>query len=394
MPTRQGYVALAAGIVALVVARVFGVLELYVVGAAFVVVVAAGLLYVWTRTPRVDARRWIHPSVLVAGDVGRVDLELENRGLRTPRFQLHERVSRSSGGPDHVATLRVEPFGAGSTATAGYRLPTTTRGLVTLGPLTAELRDPLGVTRRQRLVGGHDRVVIAPRAHRLTVPDLGVGPLGRHLLASARRLGQGEFHSLREYVDGDEPRTIHWRASARSDELLVKQHTVEGLRRVVVALDRSPSSYADDASFERAIVVAASTVRSSAEADLTTRFVTSGGVDLRGPEVADLTLGVLAEITVDADPPRAMERDPSDGIGLLIVISGRGDSPIAGAVAGMIDPTLTVLPVTTDQAARGDLGVGARTEDEFVRSWRRLAGERVSPAATVGPATAMAGAHR
>ena len=32
----------------------------------------------------------------------------------------------------------------------------------------------------------------------------------------AQRIGPGEFHSLREYVTGDEPRSIHWRASARS----------------------------------------------------------------------------------------------------------------------------------------------------------------------------------
>ncbi len=47
------------------------------------------------------------------------------------------------------------------------------------------------------------------------MPELGDGILGRHLLAQSVRLGPGEFHSLREYVPGDEPRTIHWRASAR-----------------------------------------------------------------------------------------------------------------------------------------------------------------------------------
>ena len=60
---------------------------------------------------------------------------------------------------------------------------------------------------------------MSPRAHLLDMPLLGQGVLGRHLLALAQRLGPGDFHSLRDYVDGDEPRTIHWRASARSENL-------------------------------------------------------------------------------------------------------------------------------------------------------------------------------
>ena len=79
---------------------------------------------------------------------------------------------------------------------------------------------------------------MSPRAHLLDMPTLGQGVLGRHLLALAQRLGPGDFHSLRDYVDGDEPRSIHWRASARSENLKVRQHTVEGLRRCLVVLDQ------------------------------------------------------------------------------------------------------------------------------------------------------------
>ena len=39
----------------------------------------------------------------------------------------------------------------------------------------------------------------------LPMPSLGSGVLGRHLLALSQRIGPGEFHSLRNYVTGDEP---------------------------------------------------------------------------------------------------------------------------------------------------------------------------------------------
>ena len=101
------------------------------------------------------------------------------------------------------------------------------------------------------------------------MPQLGQGVLGRHLLSLAQRLGPGDFHSLRDYVEGDEPRSIHWRASARSEELKVRQDTVEGLRRCVVLLDQHvPSGDAGAEAFERAVTVAASIVHSADRAGL------------------------------------------------------------------------------------------------------------------------------
>ena len=69
--------------------------------------------YVMLRTPHVVGVRRIRPSMLVAGDTGTVDLDLQHRGaIRSTRFDLHERVRRANMG-DHVADLIVEPMAAG-----------------------------------------------------------------------------------------------------------------------------------------------------------------------------------------------------------------------------------------------------------------------------------------
>ena len=374
MLTRQGVVAAVAGIVALVVGRVFGVIELFVIGAGFLVATLAGLVFVSLRTPKVSAVRWIHPQVLVAGDVGRVDLQLHHAGvLRSTRFVLLEQVGRGKSTPN-TAQLQVEPMGARTDASAGYHLPTSQRGVINLGPLVAEIRDPLGVARRTRGVAGTDRVTVAPRAHPLTMPTLGTGPLGRQLLASARRLGPGEFHALREYAIGDEPRSIHWKASARSEDLFVKEYAVEGLRRMLVVFDADPASYLDAASFERAVTAAASVVTSGAATGLTTRFVSGGGIDLRGPDVGELTLKQLAEITPTTAPFGQLDRSPGEGIGLLVVISGSTRTSGWRAVSSVIDPTLTTVPITTDEPSSGPTAAAARTEDEFLASWHALTG--------------------
>ena len=375
MLTRQGIVSLVAGILAIAVGRIFGVLELFIIGSAFIAAVLVAVVFVRMRRPRLVASRWVHPSVLVAGDAGRVDLRLEHRGsMRSTSFELVERVSRRGDIPGHVARLPVAPLDRSTQSTVGYQLPTTTRGIIALGPLLSETRDPLGIARTTRVVADVDTVTVAPRTILLEMPQLGQGILGRHLLTQAKRMGPGEFHGLREYVDGDEPRSIDWKASARSENLLVKEHTVEGVRRCSVVFDASPDSYLDSASFERAVTAAASLVHSASLAGLTTRFVTAGGIDLRGPEVAVTTLRVLAEVEPDRTPLGVLDRDPGEGLGLLIIVSGSRSGAGWQAAQSVIDPTLTAIAVTTDEPSRSSMGVSARTEDEFADNWRAMNG--------------------
>ena len=186
--------------------------------------------------------------------------------------------------------------------------------MLTVGPLTAVRHDVLGLARSVTTVAGVDEVLVSPRAHLLDMPTLGQGVLGRHLMALAQRLGPGDFHSLRDYQDGDEPRSIHWRASARSENLKVRQHTVEGLRRCLVVLDQHVADgAAADEAFERAVTVAASLVHSADKAGLTTRFVTTDGADIRGPDVAAQSLHLLARISPDPMPGGGRRTRPRRG---------------------------------------------------------------------------------
>jgi len=393
MLTRQGWSSLVAGAIALVVGRVFGVVELFVIGAAFIAAVVIALAYVRIRRPNISATRWVHPSVLVAGDTGRVDLRLEHRGsLRSTAFELAERVGRSNV-TDHVARLSIAPLAPGTRSSAGYQLPTTVRGIIRLGPLDAEIRDPLGIARSTSIVADTDSVTVAPKTFLLGMPVLGQGQLGRHLVVQARRLGPGEFHGLRKYVDGDEPRSIDWKSSARSEDLLVKEHTVEGVRRCTIVFDADPDSYLDADGFERGITAAASLVHSSEYEGLTTRFVTAGGVDLRGPETGANTLRVLARIEPDRTPLGQLDRDPGEGLGLMILVTGSRRSAGWRAVQAIVDPTLTVIGVTTDERTRTSIGVSARTDAEFLDSWNSIngAGARITrpTAAPTGAATGV-----
>jgi uncharacterized protein (DUF58 family) len=372
--THQGVFGVIAGIAALVIGRIFGVLELFVIGAAFLLAALFAVLFVRFRRPQASATRWIHPSVLVAGDTGQVDINVRHDGrVRSTPFELSESVHQPGRG-DHVALLTVAPLAPRARAGARYQLPTATRGVITVGPLLAITSDPLGMARHTRPIAGVDEVIVAPRSYLLDMPQLGQGALGRHLLNQARRLGPGDFHSLREYVDGDEPRSISWKASARSEELIVKEYTVEGLRRCTVILDAGEASYEDRAGFERAVTIAASVVNSADRAGLNTRFVANGGIDVRGPEIAVHTMRVLARIEPAPAPLESIDREYGDGLGLLVVISGSTSTDGWRTSQSLADPGVTSLPVTTDRPARRAIAVYARTEEDFLTSWRSLTG--------------------
>lgn len=376
--TRQGVNVCIAGVAALVVGRVFGIVELYVIGAACFAAVVVAAIAVWTRRPRIEASRWIHPSLLVAGDTGRVDIAVEHAGrIRSAPFVLEEAVRRTNT-EDHVARLPMSALRAGSSSTSGYRVPTAIRGVIQLGPLRAVTTDVLGLARSSKPVVGIDEIVVAPRTEVLDMPELGRGAVGEALLASSRRLGPGDFHGLREYATGDEPRSIHWKASARTDDLMVREHTVEGLHQCTVVFDPSPEAHGGTANFERGITAAASLVHSAARSGLNTRFITGGGVDLRGPEVVANTLRVLARI--ESSGPTAlpqMDADMVDGLVLLVVVTGTRHTPAWRLAQAISNPTITQLIVTTNDAASTRLAVPARSAVEFVAAWQAVVGRAV-----------------
>ena len=391
--TRQGLAVIAAGAIALVVGRVFGIIELFVIGAGFLAAVIVAVGYVWARRPRIDADRWIHPTLLVAGDTGQVDLRLEHSGtFRSAPFVLEEPVTRTMT-DDHVARLPVASLRPDTTSTSGYRVPTRTRGLIDLGPLRLIVTDALGIARSTSVIVGTDEIVVAPRTLPIDMPELGRGPLGRALLDSARRLGPGDFHGLREYATGDEPRSIHWRASARSDELMVKEYAVEGLHQCTVVFDASPGAHASNDNFEHGVTAAASVVHSAMRAGLNTRFVTAGGIDLRGPDVAATTLRVLARIEPSEAPLAAFDTDMVDGLVLLVVVTGSGQTATWRRSQAVSDPAITrVLVATNDITGSVRLAASACSDHDFVSTWRALVGQPSRAALSDTPSVAPTGA--
>jgi uncharacterized protein (DUF58 family) len=369
MPNRHGITALVIGAISVVVGRVFGLIELYVLGVGLWLAVLVAVLSTRRPLPPMQVARATQPTIVSVGEPARVDIQLRNRGRRrSPHLDLWEPVGARGGAPMQMAPVR-----PGDSVRAAYRVPTTKRGVIGLGPLRARHSDVLGLCTRTVSLAGADEILVVPRVVPLAMAKVGsAGRLGQHLKAKSWAAGGREFHSLREYSDGDDPRAISWKASARSTNLIVRESAPEGLARCTVIVDTTAEQYTGD-SWELAASAAASIVATADRAGLTTRMV-CGPVDVRGPDVTALALKSLAR----AEPTGGEFALPSgsgslDGLGLTVLVTGHQHSAATSSLRGSARSDETLIVVACTAAPHGSFTVDGTSPDALAATWNRMA---------------------
>lgn len=213
-------------------------------------------------------------ATLRLGDRAELALLVGNAGQRRARGLLRDAWLPSAG-----ASPRVQPIDvpAGERRRLVTTLRPTRRGDRTAEHVTIRTIGPLGVAGRQRRrsVPGVVRV-LPPFTSRKFLPEK-LAKL-RELDGSVmlNRRGQGtEFDSLREYVDGDDVRSIDWRATARRADVVVRTWRPERDRRLVCVLDTGRTSAARvgdiprlDAALDACLLLAAVAAKAGDRVDL------------------------------------------------------------------------------------------------------------------------------
>jgi len=197
-----------------------------------------------------------------AGDQVRVELEVSNGGrVPIPWLEVWESVPmelRNGSGPSHVFGL-----GGRKQRRFAYTLTCRRRGQYRPGPMTVQTGDVLGIEERLVTLQEPKQVVVYPRL----VPLEQLGLPSRSALAAKAAVtplfeDTTRLAGVRDYLPGDPPRRIHWRATARTGQLLVKQYQPAITRETLICLDLSLDGYpvARHDAVEQAIVVAASLI--------------------------------------------------------------------------------------------------------------------------------------
>ena len=200
-----------------------------------------------------QANRSLPPRVM-SGELFSVELALENTQpwLSLWMMQVHDLASHAS--ENLTPTLLFSCIPGRSRRIGHYQLRLRRRGIYQFGPLTVSSRFPLGLIERRRIFARYGELKVYPRAGRLTESGrqrlLGTAEL---LSEHRARTGefQDEFHHLREYRPGDNPRAIHWRSSARRGTLVLRAFQQNREQHLAVVLDFwKPALDAADENFE------------------------------------------------------------------------------------------------------------------------------------------------
>ncbi|MGN6327235.1 DUF58 domain-containing protein [Pseudolysinimonas sp.] len=223
--TGRGWVTLALGVVIAVLAYPLGRPEFLVAGVAGILLPLVGRFVARVRRPRFEVLRVFSPPVVAAGGTVRVGIRIRNAGATTSTDLVwNDAIPWPASAPPH----RLGPIPATGTAarivTAEYELAPPRRGVYGIGPLVVENQDPFGMAASVAAVGVQDRLVVIPAVGDLPSggPVLADGE-GAAQLVQRRATGNDDDLTTREYRPGDALRRVHWRASARHGELMVRQ---------------------------------------------------------------------------------------------------------------------------------------------------------------------------
>jgi uncharacterized protein (DUF58 family) len=172
------------------------------------------------------------------GDGTHSTLSLINGSDRRMRIDVRDAWAPSAGA---VSTRSHHVLDAGKAAQVRTDLLPVRRGALEADLVTVRSRSVLGLIARQKSVDVPAAVrVLPPFVSRRELPSKTqkLRELEGRSAVMIRGMGT-EFDSLRDYVDGDDVRSIDWRASARAQDLVVKTWRPEKDRRVIIVIDSS-----------------------------------------------------------------------------------------------------------------------------------------------------------
>ncbi len=172
------------------------------------------------------------------GDSNKIQLELTGKSAFVLRYELNE------GFPDFMQNRSTSFYGrlSNKTKVISYYVKPTKRGLYHFNPIYLFLKSDIGLIERRHIISKETPLSVFPSVLQMKKYELlvfqhqkaGTG------IKKVRRLGTAtEFEQIRNYVSGDELKTINWKATSRKNELMVNQYQDEKSQPVYCIIDKS-----------------------------------------------------------------------------------------------------------------------------------------------------------
>ena len=242
--TGRGVALVAAGAVLFLVAVWFDLRDIMLLAAVGLAMPVAALGFLAVRAPRLAVTRAFEPHVVRAGESAAVRLRVQNQDRRAFDGAHWRDLASPALHPPGEAVLPavgrhegVLPTGD-DTVRLEYRIRTPRRGVFEVGPLRIAVTDPFGLARIDRVIGTPRELVVTPRITPLDTEPGVVASVDGTVHALQRRTHPNSDELIaREYRYGDPLRRVHWAATARRGELMVRDEEQRGDPEVRLLLD-------------------------------------------------------------------------------------------------------------------------------------------------------------
>ncbi|MCG2620576.1 DUF58 domain-containing protein [Arthrobacter sp. I2-34] len=248
LPTRyltpRGWGLLGTGVLALLLAQLLGRRDLLGLAVFLLCLPLLAALAMLLLKPRFAVERRFRPAVVETGMVANVRLSIQGSGSAGGTVFMSEHLPARFGRAPIFRFPARHPSRSGASVYE-YRLRSAKRGLYGIGPVTAEFGDPFGLARQRHSLGEASRLVVTPAPVDLPATSL-TGARGPDGSASTRRQASPSDDDVmtREYRHGDPMRRVHWAATARHGELMVRQEESVTTPQATILLDRREPAFA------------------------------------------------------------------------------------------------------------------------------------------------------
>jgi hypothetical protein len=248
-----GWLLAAAVIVGAVTGALFGLAEAWAVAA-----IAAALLILCVPFLLGSHDYSIHLTLerdrVVAGSEVNGHLDIVNR---SKRVALPGLVDIPVG--DGLVEAHVPLLVAGAEHREQLTISAAKRGVIDVGPMTIARGDPLGILRRELGWPGTQRIYVHPVTTAIPSTSAGLIRDLEGMPTSDIVDADLSFHAIREYAPGDSQRHIHWRSTAKTGKIMVRQYEESRRSRIALLLGLNDlDEYETEDEFEMAVSAAAS----------------------------------------------------------------------------------------------------------------------------------------
>lgn len=264
VPTARGWLIAGTGMALAIAGLIFGASAVQQLGFALIALVLLAIAVVRLSKQDLAVERAIVPERARADQDVTITLSLRNRGgAAAPMLLLEDRLPARLPGRSRFTLNGIERNGRRDLS---YVVRPSRRGTYDVGPLSIRIVDPFGLATLSSQGAPAHSFLIHPRTEALVLPqDAGER---RSLSTAALRQPTGtqgeDFYALREYVQGDDLRKVHWPSTARRGKVMIRQEETPWHTRATILIDDRAGAHggsADSSSFERAIEAAASVVQ-------------------------------------------------------------------------------------------------------------------------------------